>query len=413
MDERAVLVEQDGLEAAHEVSTRWPRNAAAARINTESGDDFNPCLGRSGAGGFPPPAPRFKIVRMRTGTVAPLLSPLVGPARPRSALQSRLWLAALIFAPLLGAQETAAQSGPRPPAPAARKLPRADVPIPPSRPMDLGDPVDEEDVEEEGPAAQAGTPPPAAPPGAAPPRPDRQEALAAGELPPLCAGLVAEKTIVAERAPPIAPKGGCGLPVPVRISAVRLADGNLATLSPPATMRCEMVAAVAAWIREDIGPAVAAMGTRLETVRVADSYSCRPRNRRSGAKISEHGQGNAFDTYGFVLADGRALTVKGRQMPLEFQTVMKASVCARFTTVLGNGSDGYHEDHVHMDLAERRLGIRLCKWKLSEPPTLVAAARPEPKPGAEAASAQGEADAEMAADVPLPPRRPAGLGPRG
>jgi len=28
----------------------------------------------------------------------------------------------------------------------------------------------------------------------------------------------------------------------------------------------------------------------------------------------------------------------------------------------GSRSDGYHEDHVHVDLAERRGGYRICEW---------------------------------------------------
>jgi len=45
---------------------------------------------------------------------------------------------------------------------------------------------------------------------------------------------------------------------------------------------------------------------------------------------------------------------------------MKAAVCNRFTTVLGPGSDGYHEDHIHMDRADRRGGYRLCQWDLQD-----------------------------------------------
>jgi hypothetical protein len=30
------------------------------------------------------------------------------------------------------------------------------------------------------------------------------------------------------------------------------------------------------------------------------------------------------------------------------------SVCARFATVLGPGLDGCHEDHIHLDLTERK-----------------------------------------------------------
>lgn len=341
------------------------------------------------------------------------VSSLPPMATASRATRRGLSLAALMLAAcgFSGALEAA------PPAAQWPRLPRADVPIPPPRPMDLGD-EDPDEPEEEGAAAHGPASTPSAPSAATPAVPASRaaEATPPGELPALCAALVEEKTIVAERAPPVPVQDGCSLPVPVRISAVRLVDGNLATFSPPALMRCEAAAAVARWMREDIAPAVAALGTRLETIRVADSYQCRTRNRRKGARISEHGQGNAFDTYGFVLADGRALTVKDAQMPLEFQNAMKASACARFTTVLGPGSDGYHEDHIHVDLAVRRLDIRLCKWNIKSP-TPAVVARAEPK--AEAA-APGPADASKpveeadgVAAVPFPPRRPPGLGRSG
>jgi len=43
--------------------------------------------------------------------------------------------------------------------------------------------------------------------------------------------------------------------------------------------------------------------------------------------------------------------------------------CARFTTVLGPGSDGYHEDHIHVDLMERHSGYRICQWDLHDAPS--------------------------------------------
>ncbi len=56
-------------------------------------------------------------------------------------------------------------------------------------------------------------------------------------------------------------------------------------------------------------------------------------------------------------------------------------------TVLGPGSDGYHEDHVHVDLAERRNNYRICEWDVRIP---------------EPVSAAADADS-----VPLPRPRPA------
>ena len=37
-------------------------------------------------------------------------------------------------------------------------------------------------------------------------------------------------------------------------------------------------------------------------------------------------------------------------------------------TVLGPGSDGYHEEHIHLDLAERRNNYKVCQWDVRVPP---------------------------------------------
>jgi hypothetical protein len=72
-----------------------------------------------------------------------------------------------------------------------------------------------------------------------------------------------------------------------------------------------------------------------------------------------------------------------------------ASVCARFTTVLGPSSDWYHEDHIHLDLAERHNGYRICEWAVLDPlpkiAPLMPAERPEEAPAREAISQTGQA----------------------
>ena len=66
------------------------------------------------------------------------------------------------------------------------------------------------------------------------------------------------------------------------------------------------------------------------------------------------------------------------------------SVCARFPTVLGPGSDWYHEDHIHLDLMERRNNYRICQWNVYDPlpqiAPLLPAERPEEAPPREAAA---------------------------
>lgn len=165
-----------------------------------------------------------------------------------------------------------------------------------------------------------------------------------------------------------ATQAACTVDRGVSLSAVRMKDGRLVPLEPAAVLRCEMAGAVARWLRESVDPLVATLGSPLDKVKVAASQQCRSRNRVAGAKISEHGRGNALDTAGYVLEDKREVLIGGTgdtAMTPDFQQKLKASACADFTTILGPGSDGYHEKHLHVDRAERRSGAVLCQWAVS------------------------------------------------
>ena len=140
---------------------------------------------------------------------------------------------------------------------------------------------------------------------------------------------------------------GCGVEEPVRVTMV---DG--VRLTTPATIDCTTARALKTWVQEGMRPAFG----RQEVVelRIAASYICRPRNNVRGAKISEHGRGKAVDISGFILSDGRELSVSGnynRQM----RSAHRAA-CGIFGTTLGPGSDGYHEDHLHFDTASHGNG---------------------------------------------------------
>ena len=73
-----------------------------------------------------------------------------------------------------------------------------------------------------------------------------------------------------------------------------------------------------------------------------------------------------------------------RTVPRELRESVLHSVCARFSTVLGPGSDGYHEDHIHLDLMDRRNNYRICEWNVWDPlpqlAPLLPAARPNQAP---------------------------------
>ena len=180
----------------------------------------------------------------------------------------------------------------------------------------------------------------------------------------LTSGLVRESGFVTQRSALGGPSV-CGALKPFHMTAA--ADGRVA-LKPTATLRCPMIPAIDRWVREAIEPAARQhLGRHVVELRVAASYACRAINHVSGGRLSEHGHANAFDVSAFVLADGRAVTVKagwyGDPRERAFLRAVHQGACARFTTVLGPNADANHRDHFHVDLAwhGRDGRTRICK----------------------------------------------------
>ncbi len=132
---------------------------------------------------------------------------------------------------------------------------------------------------------------------------------------------------------------------------------------------------------------LAALGAKLREIETFDDYECRGRNRVAGAKLSEHGKGDALDVRGFALDDGRLVAPTDVTVAKDVRLALRESACARFTTVLGPGSDGYHEAHIHLDLEARNHGYRICEWDVREPtPQLAQIPLPRPRPAIVAAA---------------------------
>jgi hypothetical protein len=210
------------------------------------------------------------------------------------------------------------------------------------------------------------------------------------EEPSACQIRVADRIAVIEPLPAFGGPGDCGATDVVRLEAIIQPDKSRVAVNPPATMRCTMAEAVAVWVREDLTASTAQLGSPPQTLDNYASYDCRGRNRVAGARISQHGLANAIDIRGVRLSDGRFASFTDRKLGREFREAVRKSACERFTTVLGPGSDGHHEDHIHMDLAERRGGYRLCQWNVLDPADEVSKDAPK----------------DVSRDVPLPRPRP-------
>jgi hypothetical protein len=146
---------------------------------------------------------------------------------------------------------------------------------------------------------------------------------------------------------------GCGVKDAVRVTSV-----SGVRLSRGAVMTCDTAQALNQWVERGVKPTFRNRGPVVE-MRVAAHYSCRTRNNRRGAKISEHGKGKAIDISSFTMKDGEEITVlqgwkRGSSRRL-LQRTWKAA-CGPFGTVLGPKADRYHQDHFHLDTARHRGG---------------------------------------------------------
>jgi hypothetical protein len=227
---------------------------------------------------------------------------------------------------------------------------------------------------------------------AAPAEADRpaEQAAPAAPQPSACRLALTEEIAIAPSIPDIHGPGGCGGEDLVRLEAVVLGDKHRVAVSPAATLRCTMASAIADWIRTDMAPLAQDLGSVVSGLDNLDSYECRTFNSVAGAHLSEHGRANALDVRALILANGQSISLTDRSVSREVRERVLHSVCTRFTTVLGPGSDWYHEEHIHLDLMERRNDYRICQWNVLDPlpqiAPLLPAERPDDAPPREAAA---------------------------
>jgi hypothetical protein len=145
---------------------------------------------------------------------------------------------------------------------------------------------------------------------------------------------------------------GCTTLGTVQLAALP-ADSSTLGVSNLGPVTCEVSQVFAGWARYGVDRAARQiLGSGLRSIETFGSYSCRNvagTNRRSG-----HATGAAIDVSGFVLDDGRRVTVKnawfgGSAEEREFLRVVQGSACKRFATVLSPDYNSAHHDHLHVE----------------------------------------------------------------
>jgi Extensin-like protein C-terminus len=174
--------------------------------------------------------------------------------------------------------------------------------------------------------------------------------------------------------PPITGPGECTATDVVNVNAVVLPDNHRVVFSPVVTLQCSMAEGVAHWIRDDVAPTLDALGKSLRGVETLESFGCRTFNGIGGAKLSEHGHANALDVRSLKIANGTVIELTNATVSKPLREQLRQTACARFSTVLGNGADAYHENHVHIDLMQRTNNYKICQWNILDPAEIAALA---------------------------------------
>ena len=207
-------------------------------------------------------------------------------------------------------------------------------------------------------------------------------------------------------APPITGPGECKATDPLNVEAVLLPGNQRVVFNPTVLLQCSMAKVVAQWIRDDVAPTLDKSGMVLRGIDTLESYGCRTFNGVKGAKLSEHGHANALDVQSLKLANGTRVELNSATVSKALREQLRQTACSQFSTVLGNGADGFHENHVHIDLMQRTNDYKICQWTILDTAEVAAIAQksaivPEdPTPSAIATPS----------DVPMPQPRPVASG---
>ncbi len=165
---------------------------------------------------------------------------------------------------------------------------------------------------------------------------------------------VLDRSAVAFAALDPAGEGSCARP-----DRTLLTDFPLRPDSPPTT--CAVAAGLSLWLDRTVKPAARdLLGADVSRIDHYGAYSCRRLYGRGSGPWSEHATGNAIDIAGFVLTDGRRISVLGdwRDDDAEaaFLHRVRDGACKAFGTVLSPDYNAAHRDHLHLDQAARGLG---------------------------------------------------------
>ncbi|MDX5445549.1 MAG: extensin family protein [Zoogloeaceae bacterium] len=174
--------------------------------------------------------------------------------------------------------------------------------------------------------------------------------------PEQCLALLASAEMHFEPLPDRTTGPGCVFSNAVRVSRTQVQIGA------PFSLSCPAAVSLALWEQHVLQPeARRVLGASVQRLEHYGSYACRNVYGREDGRLSQHATANALDLAGFVLADGRRITVArhwpGNGAEADFLQAIHRGACRFFNGVMGPEYNLAHADHLHLD----RGPYRVCR----------------------------------------------------
>jgi hypothetical protein len=151
--------------------------------------------------------------------------------------------------------------------------------------------------------------------------------------------------------------GGCSTNGSVQLIDVGYPVTNIRAI------KCPLARTLTLWARGPVQDAARdAFGERVVRLETMGAYSCRNKIGGRGGGLSEHASAGAVDISGFVLADGRRVTLEagwqGSGAERAFLRDVRDAACRQFRTVLSPDYNAAHYNHLHFDNGSRGMYCR-------------------------------------------------------
>ena len=142
---------------------------------------------------------------------------------------------------------------------------------------------------------------------------------------------------------------------------VRVRDFGVVKLSSSFLASCPLALRSALYVGQQAAPLTERlMMSQLTRIEHLGSYACRNIYHRPDARRSEHASAQALDISGFILADGRHVTIlrgwKQEESAMWLRALLSAS-CQYYGNGLGPDYNAAHANHFHLGIR----GFGLCR----------------------------------------------------